>query len=282
MKKYLLLLLLLISNGIFSQSKSLDLVSVKLISELNTIAPAQEFYVGIKLKMLDEWHTYWKNPGDAGLATRIKWNLPSGFSASEIFWPYPKRFYLGDDMVNFGYDNEEILLVKISTPKILAQSDYLISAKVSWLACKEECVPGSQEVSIKLKADSGSIYDSVIVKEIEETFLKLPVEFHDYKFSAERKDSLIILTILVPESESAIERKIKFYPYENGIFDYAYEQPIESIQNGYKLILKLDEMKIKNPKDVRGIIVSNISWITAKNSKALGINVSLNNYEEKK
>lgn len=76
MKKYLLLLLLLISNGIFSQSKSLDLVSVKLISELNTIAPAQEFYVGIKLKMLDEWHTYWKNPGDAGLATRIKWNLP--------------------------------------------------------------------------------------------------------------------------------------------------------------------------------------------------------------
>ena len=38
----------------------------------------------IKFKLEKDWHTYWKNPGDAGEGASIEWDLPQGLSASEI------------------------------------------------------------------------------------------------------------------------------------------------------------------------------------------------------
>ena len=35
------------------------------------------------------WHTYWINPGDAGKAAKIKWDLPDGFEVSALEFPAP-------------------------------------------------------------------------------------------------------------------------------------------------------------------------------------------------
>ena len=37
------------------------------------------------------WHTYWRNPGDSGGPIEIDWDLPKGFSVSDIKWPLPER-----------------------------------------------------------------------------------------------------------------------------------------------------------------------------------------------
>ena len=39
---------------------------VTLVSETDAIQPGQPFRIGLNLRMADGWHTYWKNPGDAG------------------------------------------------------------------------------------------------------------------------------------------------------------------------------------------------------------------------
>ncbi len=39
---------------------------VRLISDVDAIAPGQPFRVALYQKLATGWHTYWTNPGDAG------------------------------------------------------------------------------------------------------------------------------------------------------------------------------------------------------------------------
>src|SRR5258706_6099571 len=73
-------------------------VKVVLVSEEVDVQPGRPFSVGLVMRMRAGWHTYWKNPGDAGLPPRIKWRLPGGFSAGPIQWPVPERISAGSRM----------------------------------------------------------------------------------------------------------------------------------------------------------------------------------------
>ena len=49
-------------------------VEAQLVSDMASAQPGKPTLVGLKLRMAEHWHTYWKNPGDSGLPTRIqKW-----------------------------------------------------------------------------------------------------------------------------------------------------------------------------------------------------------------
>ena len=40
-----------------------------LVTDTDAIQPGKPFRVALRLRMADGWHTYWKNPGDAGVAS---------------------------------------------------------------------------------------------------------------------------------------------------------------------------------------------------------------------
>jgi len=106
--------------------------------------------IAIRFNIEKDWHLYWKNAGDAGFAPRITWQLPTGFSASDLRFPTPHKITEGD-LVAFGYTDELILLADLipnataPTPK-----DLTISAAINWLVCKESCVPGDTTLSLTL------------------------------------------------------------------------------------------------------------------------------------
>ena len=77
-------------------------VEAELVSEVLNIPAGGTFWIALRQKIRPNWHTYWRNPGDSGEPTRIKWNLPPGFEAGEIKWPTPKRIPVGP-LMNFGY-----------------------------------------------------------------------------------------------------------------------------------------------------------------------------------
>jgi DsbC/DsbD-like thiol-disulfide interchange protein len=60
-----------------------------LVAEFSSIQPGVPFSVGLYLAMDAGWHSYWINPGDAGMPTSIEWDLPNGFQAGDIQWPHP-------------------------------------------------------------------------------------------------------------------------------------------------------------------------------------------------
>ena len=124
-------------------------VSAELISEVASINPGQPFLVALKLVHDEHWHTYWINDGDSGLPTAIRWELPEGFTAGPIQWPYPQRIEM-PPLVSFGYENEAWLLVEITPPENIASGSVTLNARASWLMCKEVCIPGRVTLSLTL------------------------------------------------------------------------------------------------------------------------------------
>ncbi len=83
---------------------------VELLAARTAAEPGRPLLVGLRIEHEAGWHTYWKNPGDSGMPTRIQWQLPEGWSAGPILWPAPERIRVGP-LANFGYEGELLLPV---------------------------------------------------------------------------------------------------------------------------------------------------------------------------
>src|ERR1700728_141868 len=94
-------------------------VQADLLSDVSAVQPGKPFWLGVRLKVDPGWHVYWKNPGDSGLPTRVKFSLPDGFTADALQFPAPQRLVLPGGIVCFGYENSVMLLAKITPPENL-------------------------------------------------------------------------------------------------------------------------------------------------------------------
>ncbi|MGH7942479.1 MAG: protein-disulfide reductase DsbD domain-containing protein, partial [Limisphaerales bacterium] len=74
--------------------------------------PGDIVWAGLDLKMDPGWHTYWKNPGEAGMPTTIAWQLPPGVTAGKIHWPIPEKLP-PSEVTTYGYSDETMLLVPL-------------------------------------------------------------------------------------------------------------------------------------------------------------------------
>ena len=149
MKSSFLLPLLLVSPLAAAPRAEPPHVRADLLSESAAVRPGTPFTVAVRLRHDPGWHTYWRNPGDAGLPTRAEWRLPPGFSAGPIQWPVPGR--IGDETVlNYGYSGEVLLPVEIVPPGDLPKGEAALAARLTWLECKDVCIPGEAEVSLRL------------------------------------------------------------------------------------------------------------------------------------
>lgn len=126
-----------------------------LISNETAIRAGEKFWVVLHLKMEPGWHTYWRNPGDSGMAPSMEWTLPRGFTASDIQFLPPDRLQEGD-LVDYGYSNDAWYPVQITAPAILRfNAISILSVKARWLVCKDICLPQTGEFSMSFPGATG-------------------------------------------------------------------------------------------------------------------------------
>ena len=147
--------------------------NITLLSDTYTIQPEENFLVGVKFELEKDWHTYWKNPGDAGEGATIEWILPEGIEASRILWPGPERIPV-EPLMTFGYNNEVVLLTELSAGQDLI-FPLTIQANVSWFTCKDICIP--QEGVVDLVINKGNAFPSRESKELSSYFDRVPTPF---------------------------------------------------------------------------------------------------------
>ncbi|MCP5517967.1 MAG: thioredoxin family protein [Verrucomicrobiales bacterium] len=111
--------------------------------------PGSTVWAAVRLEMKDGWHTYWRNPGESGMATGIEWTLPAGLSAGEIHWPPPEP-YTGGGLTTYVYHREVLLLVPLAISDSTPVGPAELKAAVNWLECEEACVPGDATVTTSL------------------------------------------------------------------------------------------------------------------------------------
>ena len=112
--------------------------------------PGTAVTVGLRQQIAPGWHTYWRNPGDAGEATDITWTLPEGWSAGTIIWPTPGRALTGP-LMNYVYSEHVMLPTRIQVPAgAQAETKATLTAHASLLVCKDVCVPEEATLSLVL------------------------------------------------------------------------------------------------------------------------------------
>ncbi|MCW3473387.1 protein-disulfide reductase DsbD family protein [Limobrevibacterium gyesilva] len=121
-----------------------------LVSEVDAALPGQPFRVGLRLRMAPGWHTYWQNPGDAGVAPELSFTLPAGATAGPIAWPAPARQPEGP-LMTYGYSGEVLLPVTISG------GPGPVALHATWLVCEKICVPEEGDFRIDVPAGARSL-----------------------------------------------------------------------------------------------------------------------------
>ena len=144
-------LLSTVSTGHSQTYEGRELVKAQLIADTTTVVPGKPFTAGLLLRMVPAWHTYWQFPGDAGIPTEIKWNLPPGWKTGPIQWPVPLKLSEPGDIEIYGYHDEVLLMQEIiPPPAAISQKSIRLSATATWLVCEKICIPGSAEVALEL------------------------------------------------------------------------------------------------------------------------------------
>ena len=155
MKRLLTFLLLVFAAGpAFGQAVvQTENVRAELLADVATVKPGEPFWVALRQTIRPKWHTYWKNPGESGLPTEIKWTLPAGVTAEPIVWPTPHLFDIGG-VINYGFQDEAMLLVRITPAAGVATDSLRLAAEANWLVCEDVCIPeeGKFELSLPIAA----------------------------------------------------------------------------------------------------------------------------------
>jgi thiol:disulfide interchange protein len=237
---------------------------VKLLLSAETAKPGDTIWAGVDLKMEPGWHTYWKNPGDAGMATQIKWQLPPGIAAGKIQWPLPKKFPPAE-VTTYGYTNEVMLLVPLTLATNLPPGQIDLKANVSWLECKDVCIPANQDVEAKLNI-GGEIKSSADAAAIDTWKSKVPQIGNDSGWSmrawwenpANGDTRPLVIEEhcnYVPSAVLPVD-KFDFFPDASDQFEVqAASEEIPSTGFGYSLRKQVKKYSGDWPKEISGVFV---------------------------
>ena len=96
--------------------------------------------VGVLFDLDPGWHLYWRNPGDSGLPTELRWR-GEGVKFAPVAWPAPSAFQEADgELTTYGYDERVLLATEAALSET---SERVVHVEAEVLACRTECIPAS-------------------------------------------------------------------------------------------------------------------------------------------
>jgi suppressor for copper-sensitivity B len=122
--------------------------SARLISAVEATGSATQLDVGLQLRLTPGWHTYWRTPGDAGIAPSIDWNGSENLAGAEVAWPAPQRLPPVGGLETVGYEDGVVLpiAVRLTHPG----APLHLHAEVDYASCKEVCIPYHASLNLVL------------------------------------------------------------------------------------------------------------------------------------
>ncbi len=105
----------------------------------------------LQMELKPEWKTYWRTPGDGGLAMKIRHEASENVEQIEIQWPAPKRYVEYETLETYGYAKKvsfplRIRPVKRGDPAVPTQ----LELEVDYGVCKEVCYFYTDHFSLSL------------------------------------------------------------------------------------------------------------------------------------
>lgn len=132
--------------------------SVRLIAA--GIGPDGTIDAAIEIVLPDGWHTYWRSPGEAGIAPSFDFSASGNVASAEVAFPAPSLHDDGFAATNV-YEGRVMLPLRVAVTDSSAPVDLAVTVDLG--VCAETCVPDSVAASLTVEpgdidaAASGSI-----------------------------------------------------------------------------------------------------------------------------
>ena len=228
------LLFLVLSLGLTTNARALESpaavskrATVTLVTDTDAIVPGTKFRAGLRFRLAEGWHTYWKNPGDAGIAPELTLDLPLGATASPIDWPAPNRVAEGAVMT-YAYTGEILLPVTIQ-----AGAGLTLRAHGNWLVCKDICVPEEGDFTVVLPAGTAAPNAQAALFAAHDRAVPRPSPW-EARIAADGS-----LFVRGPELRPGMVEDAWFIPDAAGRIQDDAAQPLSVRSDGFVLSLKL-------------------------------------------
>jgi len=234
-------------------------VEAEIVSDKSSAQPGVASLIGLKLRMTPEWHTYWKNPGDSGLPTRIKWTLPEGWKVGELHWPFPQKLPVGP-LMNYGYEDEVVLLADLTPPADAKPGNAEIKARAEWLVCKDVCIPEKGELDFTLPVANQPAKDNPRWQaHIERAKNMWPVQAQGWKYESALEGKSLVVR-LVPPAGATPPDKVFFFPEQELLIEPAAPEKVTREGKSLRIEMKLADPPPKDVKTLAGVAVSESGW----------------------
>ena len=248
-------------------------VEAELVAAKGGAQPGKPALVGLKLRMEPQWHTYWKNPGDSGLPTKIQWVLPEGWKAGEIQWPYPHPLPVGP-LMNYGYEDEVVLLAEL-TPPASASGAVPVKARAEWLVCKDVCIPEKGELDMVVNVSPAEpSANPRFQANIERAVNQLPVDAAGWKYESALRGKSLVVRMTAPEG-AAPPATAAFFPEREGLIEPPAPQKVTRDARSITIEMRLADPVPPGVTAVKGVAVSESGWSGSNGHKAINVEASV-------
>jgi thiol:disulfide interchange protein DsbD len=261
-------------------------VKMHLVSEVDAVVPGIKLTIGLFLKHGPGWHSYWKNPGTVGMATRVKWKLPKGCTAGPLRWQLPQRTKMGVYTV-WGYEGEALLLTDISVPKKLAgKGDLEFTADVSYMVCSKTCNPGNEKVSIVLpRRDKAKVIANWRAR-FEKIRGQQPRKMERTWYVAATRSAETYTLTLTPNAKGGANGQVRdlyfFAEAEGRLISSDAPQKFRRVGNRLVLHLQREKFSPGEGKRLRGLLHSVDGFLDGATVNALAVDAPITTAEKKR
>jgi thiol:disulfide interchange protein DsbD len=227
-------------------------LTAEMVTLAPSISPGGTLQAGLVLTLEEPWHVYWINAGDSGQPPKVEWTLPEGITAGPMQFTAPSRLPLGP-LMDFGYEDLAPFPILLRAAPSVKTGPIHLDAKVSWLVCREVCIPGKAHLGLNLTVapngpppiDRGALGTAL-------TLLPKPLPA-SAKMSVLGGANDFVITLLTDQKASDVE----FYPYDPDQIQNAADQTFEPIHGGFHLRVKRSPDLTALPAQMHGLLKLN-------------------------
>jgi thiol:disulfide interchange protein DsbD len=247
--------LLIFSNISYGGPVETGHANVSIIKSDSSSLQKNELFIGIKMDMQKNWHTYWKNPGDSGGPINVAWTLPKNVKIEGPLWPTPQLLPY-PPLMTYGYKDFVIFPYKIQYKDINDLT--FIGADIDFLICADVCVPE--------KANIKSFFENIEETQIlEEWISKVPNT---------------IYPVLGSQTKRFLEIRFSYNDNIENIYFFLEKQNIVLHSGKQVLIKEENNWLLKIPLQFENLKISSIEGVIKINEDSYLVKADVTNNPE--
>lgn len=112
---------------------------------------AARLVAGVEIEMVDDWKTYWRNPGSSGVPPNVDWSKSSNLASARLLFPAPKRF-VDRDGDTIGYKGAVVLPIELTAKDASKPVELVVGTEYG--ICKDICIPVELSFSLSVPPDA--------------------------------------------------------------------------------------------------------------------------------